>query len=188
MRPRSSAWSAGKPGLPITPNSATRCSTTASTSPGRGAGRSSALRAAAEGFASAALPVLDMIEVRLATRAGWPIATSCAIMPPIDAPTTCARAMPSASIRPTVSAAMSSSAYGDATGRRSHFAASASIRFAVPPPDIRDDRPLSRLSKRITRKPSRTSPAQNGSGQAIDCMPSPMISTIAGARASPSAS
>ena len=31
-------------------------------------------------------------------------------------------------------------------------------------------------------------PTQMHAGQAIDCMPSPMISTIAGARASPSAS
>lgn len=81
---------------------------------------------------------------------------------------------------------MSSSEYGARTGSRNHFAASAIIRAALPPPDMRDDRPLSRLSKRTTRKPSLASAAQNGSGHAIDCMPSPMISTIAGACGSPS--
>jgi hypothetical protein len=32
-------------------------------------------------------PVVDMIEVRLFVRSGWLIAISCAIMPPIEAPT-----------------------------------------------------------------------------------------------------
>ncbi len=33
-------------------------------------------------------PVEDMIETRLAVRAGWSMATSWAIMPPIEAPAT----------------------------------------------------------------------------------------------------
>ena len=35
-------------------------------------------------------PVVDMIEVKDLTRAGQRIANSCAIIPPIDAPTICA--------------------------------------------------------------------------------------------------
>ena len=53
------------------------------------------------------LPVVDMIEVSERTRCGNEIAISCAIMPPIEAPTRCADLMPSASISPTVSLAMS---------------------------------------------------------------------------------
>ena len=53
------------------------------------------------------LPVVDMIDVRLRTRSGCSIAIVWAIMPPIDTPTTWAPSMPSASSRPTASAAMS---------------------------------------------------------------------------------
>ena len=35
------------------------------------------------------LPVLDMIEQRLRTRSGWSIVSCCAIIPPMDTPTTC---------------------------------------------------------------------------------------------------
>ncbi len=45
-------------------------------------------------------PVVDMIETTLFTLSGWLIATSCAIIPPIEAPTTWARAIPSASSEP----------------------------------------------------------------------------------------
>jgi hypothetical protein len=55
------------------------------------------------------LPSCDMIEVRLRTRSGWRIASDCAIMPPIDTPSTCARSMPNASSKPAVSSAMSMS-------------------------------------------------------------------------------
>jgi hypothetical protein len=51
----------------------------------------------------------DMIEVRLRTRCGESMAACCAIMPPIEAPTTWARAMPRASSSPAVSSAMSTS-------------------------------------------------------------------------------
>ncbi len=50
-----------------------------------------------------------MIEHRLATRSGWTAATFWLIIPPIEAPTRCARSAPRCSISPTVSAAMSSS-------------------------------------------------------------------------------
>jgi hypothetical protein len=46
--------------------------------------------------------------------------------------------------------------------------------------------PASRLSKRTTRKPRATSAWQKLSGQAISCMPSPMIRTMAGCDGSPS--
>jgi hypothetical protein len=46
------------------------------------------------------------------TRSGWLPARICAIMPPIDAPMTCARSIPSWSSRPRASSAMSTSVYG----------------------------------------------------------------------------
>ena len=71
-----------------------------------GAAISSAV-ASRVGCGSFGLPVDDMMDVSDSTRCGYSIAISCAIMPPIDAPTICALAMPSVSIRPIVSAAMS---------------------------------------------------------------------------------
>jgi hypothetical protein len=56
---------------------------------------------------SSGRPVVDMIEVRLGTRRGRSIASVWAIMPPREAPTTCAAGMPSASRRPAASPAMS---------------------------------------------------------------------------------
>ena len=52
-------------------------------------------------------PVLDMIDVSDRTRCGCSIAMVCAIMPPIDIPTTCACSIPSASSRPMASLAIS---------------------------------------------------------------------------------
>ena len=57
-------------------------------------------------------PLLVIIRVRLFTRGACAAARCCAIMPPIEAPQTWARAMPSASRTPTLSAAMSASEYG----------------------------------------------------------------------------
>lgn len=54
-------------------------------------------------------PVVDMMEHRLSTREGWSTASCWQIIPPIDAPTTCAAGTPRASSRPAESAAMSSS-------------------------------------------------------------------------------
>ena len=54
-------------------------------------------------------PVVDMIDVSESTRSGRSIAIVCAIIPPIDAPTTWARSMPRWSSRPNVSVAMSPS-------------------------------------------------------------------------------
>ena len=50
---------------------------------------------------------LDMINPSDASRSAWLAASTCAIMPPIDAPTTWARSMPRWSSRPLTSSAMS---------------------------------------------------------------------------------
>ena len=87
------------------------------------------------------------------TRRGWPIAIAWAIIPPIDAPTTWAASMPRWSSSPAASSAMSltctpawracrETRRGD---RAAHGGRGASIFV---------DRPMSRLSKRITRKPA----------------------------------
>jgi hypothetical protein len=75
------------------------------------AGESSAAMASSVAWPTVRSPVLDMIYVSDWTRSGCSIATVCAIIPPIDAPTTCAPSSPSASSRPTVSPAMSDSVY-----------------------------------------------------------------------------
>ena len=54
-------------------------------------------------------PVLDMIEHSDSTRSGCSIAIVWAIIPPIEAPTMCARSMPRWSSSPTASPAMSES-------------------------------------------------------------------------------
>ena len=82
------------------------CATIASRSSPRG-WRSSSAVVRIVGREQLGCPVVDMIEVSVSTRSRQPAATSCAIIPPIDAPTTCARGIDSASISPTVSAAMS---------------------------------------------------------------------------------
>ncbi len=46
------------------------------------------------GSADNGLPVVDMMTPSDATRSGSVAARICAIMPPSDAPTTCARVMP----------------------------------------------------------------------------------------------
>jgi hypothetical protein len=90
-----------------------------------------------------------------------------AIMPPIEAPTTWAQSMVSASIRPTASAAKSFNVYGAPTG----FPAAARAKAATTSTGAADsnllERPMSRLSKRTTRKPRCASLWQNASGQAI---------------------
>ena len=54
-------------------------------------------------------PVCDITDVRLRTRSGWAIARLCAIIPPIDTPSTWARSTPTASRTATASSAMSHS-------------------------------------------------------------------------------
>ncbi len=92
-----------------------------------------------------------MIEVSERRRSGRSIAIVCAIAPPIDAPTTWARSMPSVSSRPNPSAAISLSRYGASTGLPCSAAAIAAPMFGIPAESKLVDRPMSRLSKRITR-------------------------------------
>ena len=63
-------------------------------------------------------PVFDMIDVRLATRPGCSMAIVWAIMPPIDMPTTWARATPRWSSSPMPSSAMSFNRYVGWAARR----------------------------------------------------------------------
>ena len=134
------------------------------------------------GFGREALraPVVDMIEPSDSTRSGASIASVWAIMPPIEAPTTCVRSIPRWSSRPSVSAAMSSSRYGASRRRpakpRSRFGTGASIWV---------ERPASRLSKRITRKPRPASVSQSARSQWISCMPRPITSSSGGSAGSP---
>ena len=66
--------------------------------------------------ASSGSPVVDMIDVKDLMTSGCLIATVCAIMPPIEAPHTCAESRPSPRMRPTVSSAMWSRVYGASNG------------------------------------------------------------------------
>jgi hypothetical protein len=140
-----------------------------------------------EGPGNRLSPEVDIIDVRLKQRSGYFAATICAIMPPIEAPTICARAMPSASSRPTASAAIASSVYGDLTGSRSMLRRIAHVRLTLTPSNLVES-PTSRLSKRMTRKPWLASCVQKLSFHAIICVPSPMINRIGGACASPNSS
>ena len=80
---------ARKPGEPIAPNSFTACArSTASRSRG-GRDRKSA-RTPSAGWPFQRLPVVDMIEVSESTQLRVCTASVWAIIPPIDAPTTCA--------------------------------------------------------------------------------------------------
>jgi hypothetical protein len=93
------------------------------------------------------LPVVDMMLVSDRTRAGSSIAMVCTIIPPIDTPTMWALAIPRWSRSPKASAARSDMEYGARVRRPAN--ASTSIR-RVTRPWPREDRPTSRLSKRIT--------------------------------------
>ncbi|PQM46486.1 hypothetical protein C1Y40_03347 [Mycobacterium talmoniae] len=115
--------------------------------------------------------------VRRAKRA----AKTWAIMPPIEAPTTCARSMPRWSSTAAPSSAMSSSVY--TAGLRSPRK-DRSIRTGSSPPACRRssllDRPTSRLSYRITRRPCAASFSQKPVRHSSSCAPNPMISSTAG--------
>src|SRR5690348_3355219 len=137
------------------------------------------------GGGSPGSPVVAMIDVSVSSRSGRSIAIVCAIAPPIDAPTTCTRPIRSASSRPNASAAMSLSRYGASTGLPCIAAASAAPMFGTPAASKRVDKPMSRLSKRMTRNPRSAMRSQNVSGQAIICAARPMMSSIGGASMSP---
>ncbi len=143
--------------------------------------------AVASGFGDGSLgsPVVLMIDVKLVQRPGWSIAICWPIMPPIDAPTMCARPIPSASSRPTASAAISLIVYGTLGFRPIAIFAISAIGLGTSSWSNQVDRPMSRLSKRITWKPRSASWAQNTSSQPSICVPSPITSSIAGFAGSP---
>ena len=116
-----------------------------------------------------------MIETIERTRSGYSIAIVWTIIPPIEAPTRWADSIPRWSISPIVSRAMSRSRYG-AVARRPDIM---STRLETPADSILVERPMSRLSKRMTRKPRSTSIEQSSGGQAIICVASP-ITMISG--------
>ena len=74
-----------------------------------GAGVRIDIRISGFGWPICWLPVDDMMEVSDSTRSGCRHARVCAIIPPIEAPTTCAASISSTSSSPAVSSAMSSS-------------------------------------------------------------------------------
>ena len=96
-----------KPEPPILANMSTACWMNSERS--RGAGRSSTAYIVSAGWPFQKPPVLDMIETSDSVRCGYRIAIVWAIMPPIEAPTTCARSIPRWSSTPTLSPAMSAS-------------------------------------------------------------------------------
>lgn len=89
--------------------------------------------------------------------------------------------MPSASSRPTQSAAMSDRVY-EAEDRSPATAARTSGTGAS---GKCVERPTSRLSNRITCTPREVSSAQNPSGQPSICTARPITSSTAGSRGSP---
>ena len=124
-----------------------------------------------------------MIEVSVRTRAGCLMASAWAIMPPMEAPATCADGQPSVSITARASSAMSSSRYGEADGR--------SIILSQPGAGVPVkcvDSPASRLSNLATRKPRPARAAQKSSGQISICAPVPLISSSATPSAGPNVS
>lgn len=126
-------------------------------------------------------PVVDITEVSERTRPGCSIATVWAIAPPSEAPTRCALSSPSASSSPTESAAMSERVYE----AEDVSPASAAMKSGFGASEKCDDKPLSRLSKRIGCTPRATSSAQKPSGQPISCAPIPITSRTGGACGSP---
>ena len=123
-------------------------------------------------------PVFDMIDVRLATLPGWWIASAWAIIPPIDTPTTWARVDAEVVEQPggvVGHVADRVRRLGEAS--RETAAAISPAPGRGGPPAIFDDRPMSRLSKRITRNPWSTSRSTQSSGQATSWPPSPITSS-----------
>ena len=159
-----------------------------SMSAGSSGGRRSSARSA-RGLPSAifgrGFPVEDMIDVSDSTRPGSAAASTCAIMPPIETPTTWARSMPAASSTPAASPAMSRRSYGAETGRRSSARTIARGMFGTGWSASRVEPPQSRLSNMTTRNPRSSSVAMNSSGHIAAGMPRPMISRSGGACPAP---
>ena len=100
---------------------------------------------------------------RLRSRCGCSIAIVWTIIPPIDAPTTCARSMPRWSSRPIASAAMSDSVYGTGGDRLPASPRPSPPCRSTSAPSSFVDSPQSRLSKRMTKRPVPASSSQKSS-------------------------
>ena len=120
------------------------------------------------------------------TRFGYLAAKICAIIPPIDAPTTYTLLSANLSSKRRVSSTMSNKLY--ATGKW-RFVKPTCIRSIIltllmgkrgKGRAIFEDSPISRLSKRITKKPASIKPLTKLSGQNTNCEPKPMISSKGG--------
>src|SRR5215218_802534 len=109
-------------------------------------------------------------------------------MPPIEAPTMCALSMPSTSRRPMPSPAMSFTRYGASTFLPIISLPIASAMLGTPHAPKSVVSPVSRLSKRMTKKPFLASPSTSASGQMVSWAPSPMISSRAGSLLLPAVS
>ena len=121
---------------------------------GRRAGRRTPCRL---GSPTQRLPVVDMIETSERTRSGCSIAIVWTIIPPIEAPTRWADSIPRWSISPNVSRGH----VAQQVGRGARGGRRACRRGSAPrPTSILVERPMSRLSKRMTRKPRSASSAQ----------------------------
>ncbi len=170
---RVSSSSRGKSGEPISSKTFVTWSTKASRS--FGACWSSSRSMPICGWPLRALPVVDMIEVRVRTLSGWRTATVWAIIPPSEAPTMWAGPSSSSASSAATSSAMSSSVYCSSAKRRvASWGIVGGLAFTLV------ERPASRLSKRTTKKPSSTSCSQKSSGHAISCIPSPITRSSGG--------
>ena len=126
-----------------------------------------------------------MIEVSDSTRSGRSIAIVWAIIPPIEAPTTCA--------------ALDAEVVEQPEGVVGHVLEQVGrVRCSQPDEraphvghrsvDLASSGPTSRLSNRITWKPRSASCSQNSGSQSISCMPRPMTSSSGGFGGSPNVS
>ena len=112
------------------------------------------------------------------------MAIVCTIIPPIDAPTMCAAGISSASRSPTASAASSESVYGASIGCPAAKAAYIA-NTSGGGPSVFVDSPVSRLSKRITRKPRSSSSDTNPGDHSVIWAPRPITRSNGGASGSP---
>jgi hypothetical protein len=124
-----------------------------------------------------------MIETSERTASGCSAASTWPIIPPIEAPTTCAGETPSSRKSAAVSSAMSKRLYCSGRTLRRTISNTVGGRKSKCV-----ERPMSRLSNRTTWKPRSASCSQNSSCQAIICVARPMISTIGVSSGSPKVS
>ncbi len=123
-----------------------------------------------------------MMLTRDRTRAGRATAMVCAIMPPIETPTTWARSTPRWSSSPKQSSARSPKEYGARVGvpRKARTRA---VRATLPLPRL--ERPVSRLSKRTTWYPRPARSSQKAGVHQFIGPPRPITSSIVSPAGSP---